>query len=201
MSAVHLAILGAGSVRCSVPVMACLATYFGERPLEITLYDSDEERLDLVDRYARLCFLTTKSTHNLKSTVDYKEALEGADKVVVQIEENCARKFLKENRRQGFADLVPASLIEQAVDDLVRDIPFTVPVLSLIPDPIVYPRDVYQCEGWPPELTEAEEVVLPHQILRWIRSDEYPYQILDANEHAPLRAWLEDPSVLPLLQV
>lgn len=201
MSAVHLSILGAGSVRCSVPVMACLATYFGERPLEITLYDSDEERLDLVDRYARLCFLTTKSTHGLKSTVDYREALEGADKVVVQIGENCARKFLKENRRQGFADLVPASLIEQAVDDLLRDIPFTVPVLSLIDVPIAYPRDVYQCEGWPPELSEMEEGVLPHQILRWIRSDEYPYQILDANEHAPLRAWLEDPSTLPLLQV
>jgi len=132
MSAIHLAILGAGSIRCTVPVLAALATYFGERPMEITLYDADEERLDLFDRLGRVCFFSAKSTHLLKSTTDYKEALEGVDLVVVQIGENCARKYLKENRRQGFAELGRASLIEQAVDDLLRDINPTIPVMSLI---------------------------------------------------------------------
>lgn len=200
MSVVHLSVLGAGSVRCSVPVLASLATYFGERPLEITLYDSDEERLDLFDRFARLCFLATKSTHSLKSTTEYKEALEKPDFVVVQVGENCARKFLKETRRQGFAELGRASLIEQAVEDLLRDLPPPKPILSLIADAIVYPHDVYQSPDWPPALSEAERSAYPLQVLRWCRGDEYPFEVLKANERSPLKAWLEDPSSLPLVR-
>jgi len=200
MSVVHLSVLGAGSVRCSVPVLASLAGYFGERPLEITLYDSDEERLDLFDRFARLCFMITKSTHSLKSTADYKEALEKADLVVVQVGENCARKFLKETRRQGFAELGRASLIEQAVDDMLRDVPPPTPILSLIADSIVYPHDVYLAPDWPPTLTEAERSAYPLQVLRWCRGDDYPFEALKANEKSPLISWLEDPASLPLIR-
>ena len=52
-----------------------------------------------------------------------------------------------------------------------------------------------------PPLSEADRVALPHQILRWIRSDDYPFAILDANEHSPLKSWLENPATLPLLRV
>jgi len=200
MSEVRLSVLGAGSVRCSVPVMAALATYFGERPLDITLYDADEERLDLFDRFARLCFLSTKSTHSLKSTTDYKAALEKPDMVIVQVGENCARKFLKETRRQGFAELGRASLIEQAVEDLIRDVHPPTPVLSLVADAIVYPRDVYQSTDWPPALTEAERSAYPLQVLRWCHGDEYVFEILRMHEKAPLKAWLDDPSSLPLVR-
>lgn len=200
MSEVRLSVLGAGSLRCSVPVIAALATYFGERPLDITLYDSDEERLDLFDRFARLCFMSTKATHSLKSTTDYKVALDKPDLIVLQVGANCARKFLKETRRQGFAELGRASLIEQAVDDLVRDVHPQTPILSLISDAILYPRDVYQSLDWPPPMTEAERVMYPHQVLRWCRGDDYAFEILRDNEKAPLKAWLDDPSSLPLVR-
>src|SRR4051794_39669255 len=105
MSIMRLAILGGGSVRCSPAVLASLATYFGERPLEIRMFDADVERLDLFDRLARLCFAMTKNPHTLISTTDAVEATEAADRVILQVGENCARKYLKEQHRMGIADL------------------------------------------------------------------------------------------------
>lgn len=83
MSTVKLAVIGAGSLEQAIPMVASLATYFGERPLEITFYHPEEERLDLVDRFARLCFLMTKSTHSLRSTIRLEEAMEDVDRVVL----------------------------------------------------------------------------------------------------------------------
>lgn len=83
MSAVKLAVIGAGSLKGAIPMVASLATYFGERPLDITFYHPEEEPLDLVDRFARLCFLMTKSTHSLRSTVLLEEAMAEVDRVVL----------------------------------------------------------------------------------------------------------------------
>ena len=94
MSTVKLAFVGAGSIRLAAPVIATLATYFGERQLEIFLYDADEERLDLFDRFARTSFILMKSTHGLKSTSDLPESLADADAVLIGFDENCARKEL-----------------------------------------------------------------------------------------------------------
>src|SRR5947209_12666480 len=105
MSVTRLAILGAGSVRCTTPVIASLATYFGERPLEIRMFDADMERLDLFDRLARLCFMMTKNEHTLISTCDAAEAIENAERAVLQVGENCARRYLRERHRMGIADL------------------------------------------------------------------------------------------------
>src|SRR5579862_3123007 len=101
MGPIHVAILGAGSVRCTPAVVGSLATYFGERDLQIRMYDADMERLDLFDRFARLCFAMTKNGHGLISTVSADEAVVGADRVLLQIGENCARKYLKERHRMG----------------------------------------------------------------------------------------------------
>src|SRR5687767_3239764 len=92
MGDIRLAILGGGSVRCTPKVVAALATYFGERPLEIVMWDSDGERLDLFDRFARYLFLMTSTPHRLISTTDPYEALQGADAVIFQVGVNCARK-------------------------------------------------------------------------------------------------------------
>jgi len=35
MSTVKLAFIGAGSIRCAAPVIATLATYFGERQMDM----------------------------------------------------------------------------------------------------------------------------------------------------------------------
>ena len=51
-------------------MIASLANYFGERPLDIVMFDADSERLDLFDRFARLTFSAMNSTHHLRSTDD-----------------------------------------------------------------------------------------------------------------------------------
>jgi len=192
MSASRLAILGAGSVRCSAPVIASLATYFGERPLEIQMYDSDMERLDLFDRFARLCFVMSKNGHGLTSTTDAAEALEDADRVVFQVGENCARKYLKERHRMGIADLGAEAMIEQAVEEMLGSVPAEAEVLSLMNVKIAIPRSHYYRVEWPSEPTARERSALPHQVLRWIRGEEYTHDLFMEHEKSPLKKWLDD---------
>jgi hypothetical protein len=42
---------------------------------------------------------------------------------------------------------------------------------------------------------------LPHQILRYINGEEYLHEFLRQWDHAPLRAWLDDPSTAELVKV
>ena len=70
--------LGIGNVRCAPAIVGSLSNYFGERPLEIRFWDADWERLDLFDRFARLCFHVSKCPHQLISTDESDEALDGA---------------------------------------------------------------------------------------------------------------------------
>jgi hypothetical protein len=185
MSALKVAVLGVGNIRCSVPVIASLATFFGERPLEIAFYDSDEERLDLFDRFARLCFLTTRVTHSLRSTADPAEALEGAEVVLVQMDENCARKLLSKG---GNAE----DPTQESLDLLLELVPEGATVMNLMHRPI--PREEYYETDWPPALTGAEQDALPLYLLRLLNGEEFVYEILRANEASPLKQWLNNPS-------
>jgi hypothetical protein len=76
-------------------VIASLANYFGERPLDVHLWDSDPERLDLFDRFARLCFRMNKSKHSLMASEETQETLVDASAIVLMVGENCASKYLK----------------------------------------------------------------------------------------------------------
>lgn len=194
MGVTRLAILGGGSVRCSPAVVASLATYFGERPLEIRMYDADLERLDLFDRLARTCFMITKNGHTLISTTDTQEALADADRIVMQVGENCARKYLKERYRMGIADLDADAMIEQAVEEMLAAVPQDVDVLSLQGPGIAIPRVHYCRANWPPEPTASQRQALPHQALRWIRGEDYTHDLLRENEQSPLKRWLNDPT-------
>ena len=188
----RVAILGAGSVRCTPAVIASLATYFGERPLEVRMFDADMERLDLFDRLARLCFIMTKSTHSLISTTDAAEASENAERVVLQVGENCARKYLKERHRMGIADLAAEAMIEQAVEEMLGGVPGNAEILSLQRPGIAIPRAHYYRVDWTEEPTLGERFAFPHQALRWIRGEEYTHQFLRDHERFPLKAWLDD---------
>jgi hypothetical protein len=185
MAAEKLVVLGAGSVRCTVPVIASLGTFFGERPMEITLYDSDEERLDLFDRFARLFFTATKATHSLRSTYDPIEALVDADKVIVQIGENCARKLI------GVPRTAPDPT-EQALEHVLANLPPHVEVMSLMLDRNL-PLYEYREMDWPPEPTEAERRSLPHQVMRYLHGEEFLYDLIQQGAQSPLRPWLNMP--------
>jgi hypothetical protein len=173
-------------------VIASLATYFGERPLEIRMFDSDLERLDLFDRFARLCFIMTKNGHNLMSTTDASEATQDADRILLQVGENCARKYLKERHRMGIAALDADAMIEQAIEEMLGPVSADAEVLSLQHFEIAIPRDHYYRVDWLPEPTPSERLAVPHQVLRWIRGEEYTHELTREHERSPLKRWLDD---------
>lgn len=168
-----------------LPLVGSLATFFGERPLEIVMFDADEERLDLVDRFARLAFAGSKATHSLRSTSDSEEALEDAGLVVLQIEENCARKLTSTKR--GEPDPT-----EKAIALLLGHVPERAHLLSLIGDKLPY--EGFYAMDWPDEPTEEDIRAIPHQILRFLNGEEYLYQLFKQYQASPLKAWLNDPT-------
>jgi hypothetical protein len=200
MSVMRLAVMGAGSVRCSPAVICSLATYFGERPMEVILYDSDAERLDLFDRFARMCFLAAKNPTTILATEDAQEALAESNKVVLQVGENCARRYLKETRRQGFADFDGSALVEQAIEIMLGQLERHVDVLSLQRAGIDLPVDAFISPQWPGDLTEEERRAVPFQILRWVHGEDYLHEIFRENERSPLKTWLDDANALEFVR-
>jgi hypothetical protein len=192
-----MAILGVGSLRCAPPVFSALATYFGERPLEIRLYDADEERLDLMDRFARACFQSTRATHDVLYRPDPAEALEDVDRVVLMVGRNCARKFM----RVKFADADSQSdaLITGTLETLLKGLPSETDILSLERKSVVVPVPFYRRMDWPGEPADEDLRWLPHQILRWVKGEEMMYKFLEAEENSPFKAWLEDPNAAEIV--
>lgn len=199
MSSVGLVILGAGSVRCSPSVLTSLADYAGERPLDIRLYDPDEERLDLFDRFARMAFRFCKATHSLTSTLDFAEALAGAERVVLQMGHHASRRHLRAVGELGWRDIEDAEALRQASEDLLGRRAEGSLVLSLLARTVPLTVPTYRVEGWPPEIAEAARPAVPHQILRFIRGEEFLWEMLAEVDRSPLKAWLDDPLSLPVL--
>lgn len=192
-----LTILGAGSVRCAPPVISSLATYFGERPIEVRLYDADEERLDLMDRLARHCFRLNKANHTVLFRTDPKEALEEADRIVLMVGRNCARKFQRvrysEGRPQG------DELTTKTLSSLMELAPSEADVLSLQRKSIEVPLSFYRRMDWPGEPTDESMRWLPHQILRWVRAEEPMFDFLKEQQESPFKSWLNDPNAADIV--
>jgi len=199
MSAMRLAILGAASLRCGPPIVGTLASYFGERPLEIRMYDADAERVDLFDRLARLCFMSSYSPHQLITTSDPEEALDGADAIVLALDANCARKYLRSTSSRGLADIGDLGMVEQAVAYLIGAVPQSTPILSLLGPEILVPRSTYRRLEWPEDPAAEETFQLPFQILRWINKEEPVTDLLINHEQTPFKAWLDDPRLAELV--
>jgi hypothetical protein len=184
-----VAILGIGNVRCAPAIIASLSGYFGERPLEIHLWDSDEERLELFDRFARLCFNMTKSKHSLLASEVSEEAIDGSAGLLLAVGVNCARKFLK-NRGSllghGETDSV---LVQRCVSELIGGASLDANILSLIDvEPDGHP---WTQETWPPEPSDEARTVVPHQILRYLNGEEYAHDLLKRNASSPVTEWLD----------
>ena len=190
MDAVRITILGAGSVRHGVPVIASLATYFGERPLDLALYDADEERLDLFDALARCAFLYNKNAHRVRASVDATEMLEDAEKVILQVDANCAWKEAKAKKLAKTSDGEKA--ISETLSRLLQSLPNEAQVISLQSEKVVIPLDYYYKLDWPNELTPDELRSTPHQVLRWVRGEEYLHEVFKEYARSPLKSWLDD---------
>lgn len=88
-----MVVLGAGSLRCGPVVLASLATWRPDDLVDVRLWDSNEERLDLFDRLMREIVEHANTEHKVVSTADVHEALEGATDVVFTVHEDCARRL------------------------------------------------------------------------------------------------------------
>jgi hypothetical protein len=192
VESVKLTIVGAASLRCGIPVVASLATYFGERPLEVSFYDADEERLELFSAFARKAFKFSDNPHTLRSSTDVLEMLEDADRVVLQLDENCARK---ENKASGFKpESSGAEEISAALGRFALGIPNQAGVISLLMPEVRIPLDYYYRLDWPGPIGLEEKRSIPHQLLRWIREEEYLHDIFREYERSPLKSWMDDVS-------
>lgn len=194
MDRVTLAIIGAGNVQCTSPVLATLASYFGERPLDVVLYDADEERLDLFDRLARTFFAFTKSGNTQTSTMDADEALAEAQLVIVQLDLHSAAKAL------GLKRTTAKNIFERALTKLLANVSPSAEVLSLMEEEVVLPVPSFRRLSWPKHLKEGETVAVPHQALRWIHGEEYPFEFFAEHEDSPLKLWLDDPKTATLVK-
>lgn len=193
---VGIAILGAGNIEISPPVVASLASYFGERPLELRLYDGDEERLDLLDRMARACFILNKTPHSVFSSLDVNEVLHETDRVILQVDAHGAKRSLK--GKQGLSAMSEAEMICASLAKLMEHAPENVETLSLQGPDVTIPLGLYRRLDWP--VVKGDEVQwMPHQILRWIRGEEPIYEILAEHDKSPLKAWLDDPNSAELV--
>jgi hypothetical protein len=184
-----IAVLGIGSVRCAAPVIASLAGYFGERPLEIGLWDSDAERLDLFDRFARTCFLLTRSKHTLMASEDEEEVLADSTGVVLAVGENCARKYLlRRGSLLGHGE-TSSILVQRCASELLAGASLDTRVLSLIP--VEPDGHLWDSVAWPDEPTEQERKSLPHQVLRYVHGDEYAHALIKEFSASPVTVWLD----------
>lgn len=191
MDPLRVALIGMGSTRCGAPIIGSLATYFGERVLELALYDADAERLDLYERLARVCFRIHDCTHSLRAAETAEEALEDAARVVVSVGPNCAAKYLRLRKAEA-AGRDRTELVAKAVAGMLEGLPEGVPVLSLMPKGVAVPGGpLYRLE-WPPAPEPESRGVWGHQVLRWIKGDEYMHAYIRSFEASPLKAWLDD---------
>jgi hypothetical protein len=115
-----VAVLGVGSMRCGQQVLAALAGWDPDAHVEVRLFDANEERLDLLDRFFREALDWTKREHLVRSTGDSAEALEGAFDLIVCLHEDCARRM---RGRTEPPDLPPQSAETRNVVDLTRGDP------------------------------------------------------------------------------
>ena len=212
MSARKLAVLGVGNLVCGPAVLASLATYFGERPLEVRLYDADEERLDLMDRLARLLFAVGEAQHLTSSTSNIDEALNEADDVILCVDENCACKFVISTEERGQIPSGSPVALEQAFAEAEADVILTEPTdpqeallscLNALGDSLPVEAEVVSLVGpvggvwsdaksisdWP--VAPENDAAIPFQILRWIRGDDRVQPLIDEYQKSPIRSWLD----------
>ncbi len=191
MDRLRVALLGMGSTRCAAPIVGSLATYFGERPLQLAFYDADHERLELYTRLAQVCFPIHDAAHAVASTTDPEEALDGASRVVLAVGANCALRCLG-IRRAGKDGPTCDSLRGRALEQILATLRPDSSVLSLLPATVPVPLAQYFRLEWPGPVELDDRRTWPHQVLRWVRQDDYIHQYVMALDRSPLKAWLDD---------
>lgn len=94
MSSRVVLVAGVGSLRAAPTVLCGLAASAPDHIVEIRLWDADDERLDLMDRFLRRALDESKLGHTVVSTTTAVDAFDSVDGVIVTLTHNGARRFL-----------------------------------------------------------------------------------------------------------
>jgi len=192
--------VGSGSLRCCAPVLAGIFNCWWQPDSMLYLVDTNEERLDLSERLAR-CF-AAESRSNLRVTTSdsLKASLKDATHVILAFgfgyrgeEEEinllqawCVLSGVEwfeyewrggaKDERLDFIRAVLLNPIFEEVNELLPTLARNSLVVNLV-RPVALTAPLLAAEAihldWPPALSPDERVPLAHQILRWIRSEEY----------------------------
>lgn len=229
MAARRIALIGAGNMAAAPQAAASLAVYAPPFHAEIRLFDANDERLDLMDRFTRCCLDRSESGHTLISTSDPAEALEAADATVICLEGDCARRMLGTRAPVEVVTMhEPQAIYEMSRGDINRPTPvenLSPRVQQLLASPAepdsseeaailaalnllvkLLPSDCRSASlmrgaevpwghtflNWPAQLSDESVRSVPHQLLRWIRSDNPLDPLLDEARRSPLLAWLSE---------
>lgn len=191
----HVALIGAGHLAVSVPVLASLSSYFGERPMTLTLFDPDSEKVDLAFRLAQTVFTCAKAEHALAVTDSLDELAGDFTRVVYCANARSARIV---NRWAGVeATCTDGASIEQAVAYLHAHLMSTASkegtplVLSLLPSEVLLPGLKHSRIDWPKAWIDDRDGRLAHQVLRWVRGDEPVFDLIQAYKRSPFLRWLD----------
>ncbi len=97
--------------------MSVLAAWKPDDLVEVHLFDANEERLDLVDRFLRAAMERADTEHTVKATTDLEEALERASDVVITLHEDCARRMQGMTPPRLYVPEDPTTLEDQVRGD------------------------------------------------------------------------------------
>ncbi|MBL8088288.1 MAG: hypothetical protein JNM85_09515 [Chthonomonas sp.] len=210
--AIKITLLGAGNPCVSPQVLAALATYFGERPLDVCLYDPDPERLDLHARLARFLAEHGTTRYPIMDTVDLESALMDTSLLLGALDDNGAQRIASPRpHSKPLKKRLPNewSFEEQPLEDELPKLPeeeartraaeavhlaggpemLVMVGTNLGPGPHVLSH--LPELGWPSQPILEDVGALPHLILRWVRGDDSIANLLVENEQSPLKGWID----------
>lgn len=171
----RLVVLGIGNLDVGPFVVGALATYFGERPFDVVLYDKDAEKLELFGRFAQVAFQFNRTPHDLMVTTDLAEAIASVWRLVVCLP-------------------IP---YEQEIEDLASEFQTVCvirPVGTNYGDLMTNAAIVAEV----PRLDREERRAMPHQILRWVRGEDYLHEFFREHEASPIKSWLDSTALAEL---
>lgn len=208
--------IGSGSLRCCPQVLAGIFNCWWQPDSMLYLMDTNEERLDLSERLARCFAAESRSNLRVTTSdsfegsfkdathvilafgLGYQPEIEGESARLLQALRACSGIEVGESEhklnisRKERADFIRAVLLNPIFEqinellpklsrdalwiNLVRPVELTAPLLA---------AEAIHLD-WPKPLFPEERIPLAHQILRWIRSEEYLGEELLKNAQNPI---------------
>ncbi len=169
-------------------VLGALASYYGERPLDVRLFDPHPDFLELSFRIGKSLFLIAKSTHRIAAYSDLAIALEATDRIIYMPANS--------NRDENSNQQAPSHFNDGDWKNELKILPEDVHILNLVQEELLNPTASKALTGWPTPMGAESSLVFAFQILRWANGEDYPLNFLNSDDARPLHRWLDNPSAL-----